>query len=168
MRNTLHVKQCKYKKQDCDNLLYPMVTNVVKQINNIIPKRPETPPLASDLHAMLRKYDADRTETLSKYIDDLKEIAPLIKHSKFDQEKEWRYIENCDITNDKIKFRACKRYVVPYIEVDINLEEIASIAIGPTPDVNLAINSVLSIIHKYKLHTDIKIIDDVIPLSSWS
>ena len=56
------------------------------------------------------------------------EYAPLFKHYKYEQEKEWRMVCN----GDKVKYRIVNdRDMIPYLEVKISIDCLRKIVIGP-------------------------------------
>lgn len=75
--------------------------------------------------------------------------AALLKHHSFQEEKEWRLVSSFvpDQKNAAINFRPGKSCLIPYLKFNLNDEDsqltVLKLAnVGPTPNPNLAMNSV--------------------------
>ncbi|WP_415760274.1 DUF2971 domain-containing protein [Pseudomonas sp. LT1P18] len=84
---------------------------------------------------------------------NLVELAATFKHKSFSEEQEVRLIAGHDIDPDmddglKIEFRSRGNILIPYVEVDITLESIKAIHIGPMRDQELAYISLKAFIDK--------------------
>jgi len=68
----------------------------------------------------------------------LHRYAPIIKHHKFSEEKEWRIITRpVMVSNSKFDFREGKSTIVPFYKIDLDYEgvsaKIVEVVVGPTP-----------------------------------
>jgi len=77
-------------------------------------------------------------------------IIPMLKHSSFHEEREWRIVNFIKIKTSQIKFREGKFAIVPYIEFKLaNKHEkinISKIIVGPNPHIQLSLKSVKPIL----------------------
>jgi hypothetical protein len=76
-------------------------------------------------------------------LSNFAEIAPILKHPSFKEEKEWRLISPLiNSFNDNVKFRTGKSMIIPYIEFSLadenNKIDFEEIIIGPTPHLELS------------------------------
>lgn len=65
------------------------------------------------------------------------QIAPMLKHSSFSEEKEWRFVSDLMVFgNRNVKYRQGVSMIIPYDEINIltdsNIIPIKNIVIGPT------------------------------------
>lgn len=77
-------------------------------------------------------------------------IAPRIKNSSFNEEKEWRLIANIS-DNKKIRFREGRSMIIPYTEIQFEEDggiNIPEIWIGPTSHPELARNATSKFLQK--------------------
>jgi hypothetical protein len=79
--------------------------------------------------------------------DDLLEIAPLIKHCAFKDEKEWRIIIR--VPRKDIHFRVKGSVIIPYYEHSISEDAIKNIIIGPCGDGDYVKQSIEFVCSKY-------------------
>jgi Protein of unknown function (DUF2971). len=98
--------------------------------------------------------------------------APIIKHSSFIEEKEWRLIiVNEEPISNFYKFRPGESYIIPYLEIPIEPENIIKeIYLGPTPNEKLALKSLKEYCSKNNIlakDTNNKINYCEIPYRSW-
>ena len=75
------------------------------------------------------------------------QIAPMLKHSSFNEEKEWRFVSGPMIFgNSYVKYRQGVSMIIPYDEVNIstdsNIIPIKNIVIGPTQQPKLSKESI--------------------------
>ncbi len=83
---------------------------------------------------MVLKTGGDFTENLAK-------LAPLIKSSAFQEEKEWRLVSTQGITNERLSFRPSRSMLTPYFKFLLGREResyLRSVVVGPTPHQELA------------------------------
>ncbi|ARU57786.1 hypothetical protein OLMES_3765 [Oleiphilus messinensis] len=79
---------------------------------------------------------------------DLLRIAAILKHPSFQEEEEWRIVSPVvtDYLNSPVRFREGVSMLVPYIEFNLMRLDTRRIAIdhiylGPTPNIDLSMNS---------------------------
>lgn len=79
--------------------------------------------------------------------------SPVLKHSSFSEEREWRLIfDYFNPVREHYKFRAGGSFVIPYLEVPLNPSEtISSIVVGPTPHSDLAMIATKELASHFKL-----------------
>lgn len=88
------------------------------------------------------------------------QVAPFIKHIGYKYEREVR----CKVYKAKqILCRAAKGMAVPYVEVEIPIDCIERIIIGPTLDAERMYFAVSTLLHSKNIDTDIKIEVSTIP-----
>ena len=93
-------------------------------------------------------WDEKGKPLLADFLLEFIKLAPLLKHPKFAEEKEWRIVAALKTKHisSTIKFRAGSTMVVPYIEVLLPLEGeslvIDEIIVGPTNERTLSAASV--------------------------
>lgn len=76
-------------------------------------------------------------------------VAPMIKAKGFIEEKEWRLI-TAPLSFDTAQFRQGKFSLIPYWEIDIDLQNtLREIIISPTPEQELSEEAVRGLITKY-------------------
>lgn len=95
-----------------------------------------------------RAWDEKAKRLLSDVMLEFIKLAPLLKHPKFAEEKEWRIMAALKTKQGSraIKFRAGTSMVVPYLEVPLSLQSenliIDEINVGPTIERALSAASV--------------------------
>ncbi len=101
-------------------------------------------------------WDLDRPRTFvilpnagKHFADRLAEIAPLVKHESFADEKEWRLVSQ-PISVYELEHRPGESMIIPYYSIPIGseseIESIREIVVGPTPHPDLSTDSVRSLI----------------------
>ena len=93
-------------------------------------------------------WDEKSKSIIVGFFSQFIQLAPLLKHPKFIEEKEWRVIAG--LQTDKIlsmiKFRPGSHMVIPYIDIYLPTEDehlvVDEIVVGPTNDSLLSIASV--------------------------
>jgi hypothetical protein len=95
-------------------------------------------------------------------------IAPSIKHPSFCEEEEWRLISKALGTGQtEIHFRRGKSMIIPYVKFKLGNElPLREIIVGPTPHMNLSVNSVkILLLAKKVRNIDVK--PSSVPYRSW-
>ena len=89
---------------------------------------------------------------------DLLRIAALLKHPSFKEEEEWRIVSPVlvDYVCTPVKFREGTSMLVPYLEFKLGIGEDAPIefeqvVLGPTPNINLSMNSLTMFLSKMRV-----------------
>jgi hypothetical protein len=101
------------------------------------------------------------------------QIAPVIKHSKFSEEQEWRLIsEPISITADRTKYRQGRSTILPYLELKLAttyehlLKLYVHVIVGPTAHKELAFDAVKNLLVCMKLPNS-EAESSVIPYRAW-
>lgn len=104
-------------------------------------------------------------------------LAARLKHDSFSEELEYRIVQGHDIDPDiedglDVEFRARGNLLVPYVEIQIPVESIKSIMVGPMRDQDLAYASMKAFVEKinhdsfnqeiFSLH-DVRVVKSSIP-----
>lgn len=115
--------------------------------------------------------ESDISEVVSKHIDRVVLIASILKDKSFSEEKEWRLfcIRKKNGQSQDIKFRKGKSAIVPYIELPIETQygavPIKEIVVGPTPLMDLSINSMKKLLSSK--HINCNLIGSKTPFRNW-
>ncbi|CAB3824290.1 hypothetical protein LMG26858_00354 [Achromobacter anxifer] len=84
-------------------------------------------------------------KTAGSFLQEFIEFAPYMKHNAFSAEREWRLVALISFDNARVKLRPGKSMLIPYVPVNLELslesKLIWNIRIGPTPHIELAMNS---------------------------
>ncbi|WP_286241146.1 DUF2971 domain-containing protein [Neptuniibacter halophilus] len=119
-----------------------------------------------------RGYTQEQTDS---FLCSLLARAALFKHDGFQEEKEARIIIDSFSEAKKIHYRARGNMLIPYIELDISLESIKRIHIGPIANQDLAARSISEFVQRtidqhnsdYGFtETDIAVVKSPIPFRS--
>lgn len=94
----------------------------------------------------------DGCDAFSKLV----ELAATLKHESFSEEQEVRVIVGHDINPEiddglEVEFRARGNILVPYVELDVPLQSIRAVHVGPMRDQELAYLSLKSFVDKLNL-----------------
>ncbi len=113
----------------------------------------------------------EKFEVWAKAFLELFKCVPLIKHRKFEEEKEWRLISPHLRPNDpRLQFRDGVSMIVPYLCFPLKTEEqplkIHSITVGPCPHKELSMTSVKSFLSSKGLD-DVKVLLSEVPYRNW-
>ena len=89
---------------------------------------------------------------------DLLRIAALLKHPSFQEEEEWRIVSPVlvDYVSTPVKFREGTSMLVPYLEFKLGAGndepiELEQVVLGPTPNINLSMNSLTMFLSKMRV-----------------
>lgn len=98
------------------------------------------------------QLDEHGYEAFSKIIG----LAATMKHDSFSEEREYRIVQGHDIDPDvedglDINFRPRGNLLVPYVEIEIHVESIKTIMVGPMRDQELAYASMKAFVDKVNL-----------------
>jgi hypothetical protein len=109
--------------------------------------------------------DESKRPPLQSYFDifervesDLLRIAALLKHPSFQEEEEWRIVSPVlvDYVSTPVKFREGTSMLVPYLEFKLGIGnndpiELEQVVLGPTPNINLSMNSLTMFLSKMRV-----------------
>nr|WP_321239384.1 DUF2971 domain-containing protein [uncultured Tolumonas sp.] len=104
---------------------------------------------------------------LTQLCENLNEAAPLIKHSGFHEESEWRIIST--ESPHKVSFRSSKSHLIPYISLSIIQEYpniLECIYVGPNPSSIRCEKSIEQILIN-EGYNQVEIKQSHIPFNSW-
>lgn len=97
----------------------------------------------------IRDNDPVIEKALKNLIEDFIQIAPMIKHESFKEEREWRLISEPFPTNHpKWNVKPGKKMLIPYSPFQLD-NAICEIVVGSTSNQYLAGSSVASALNKY-------------------
>lgn len=106
--------------------------------------------------------------------ENILRIAALIKHPAFVEEEEWRLVSKiiCSYVTPRIKYREGVSFLVPYLEVTLPKSEdreieIEKIYLGPTPNQNIAMQSLNMFLSKSEASPKGGIVYSCIPYRTW-
>lgn len=107
----------------------------------------------------------------NEYMNRMFTLAPIIKHSTFSEESEWRAVSFPTSSNHpQVTYREGRSMLTPYFVLNLavggaNLP-IREVVVGPTPHMNLASSSVSSILSANKI-TGGSVMPSSIPYRGW-
>jgi hypothetical protein len=105
-----------------------------------------TDALAAISQGMARSGEFDAISVTSLY--KLIELAATFKHHGFEEEREVRIITQARVCDDSVKYRPKGNRLIPYREMDIPLDCIKSIHVGPMNEQELAYISMAAFVQK--------------------
>jgi hypothetical protein len=162
LKQQLNLQPCLYTQRKQMAFLRREVMPSLRKTYAAFPRRNYEELSQDDFFGIMKEHEI----TFAALVDKLKEAAPVIKNGKFSQEKEWRLIVQRPIESDAIDFRPGKYQPTPYTQIDLDTSKIVQIVIGPTPEPEIALNSVRSLLKHYNLPCD-EIVIDMVPIRSW-
>ncbi|ACD89738.1 conserved hypothetical protein [Chlorobium limicola DSM 245] len=102
------------------------------------------------------------------------QVAARMKHHAFSEEKEWRLISKVSksLRDPKLKFRAGKTRLIPYIEFELPLTEAQTLSlghvyIGPAQDHNISFSAIATFLSNSGARISSGISACGIPLRNW-
>jgi hypothetical protein len=102
------------------------------------------------------------------------QIAARMKHSGFSEEREWRLVSRVgrDLRDPKLKFRAGKTRLIPFIEFELPLTQggalsLQHVYIGPAQDHNISFSAIASLLTNSGAKVSHGIRACGIPLRNW-
>jgi Protein of unknown function (DUF2971) len=146
------IKRCIYNENKQLDQLRKLSNSTLKQIKRIVTKEKE------------KKL---RLDFILKFI----KLAPIFKHPKFEEEREWRIIAGLKSEATKsIKFRPGQSMIIPYIEIRLPRDGenlyINKIVIGPTHERKLSKASIEYLLRSKKVKFD-EVQYSTIPYRNW-
>lgn len=162
IRRTFEPKKCIYDIDEQKTFLSTQFVSALQEIHELMAGKSVNALSEKEISHMIWEYESK----FESIVDLMKQYAPIIKHHKFSEEKEWRIVKAVDIKDESVEFRAGQYQPIPYISLDIDIQEIEQIVIGPTPEPEIALNSIVCLLQHYEMRCD-KIVIDVVPFRSW-
>ena len=102
------------------------------------------------------EMDPERMQTVvepivQRFLAMIHEVAPIIKHPSFAEEKEWRAVSPL-VPCNLLEFRTQAGILKPYLEVPLELNSTeVQVVVGPSPHSNLGVESCMTLLTKYKI-----------------
>lgn len=113
-------------------------------------------------------------DVFEKVESDLLRIAVILKHPSFQEEEEWRIVSPVitDYLTSPVLFREGTSMLVPYFEFNLKLCQNDSVTLehiflGPTPNINLSMNSITLYLTKKGIRPKAGINYCQIPYRQW-
>lgn len=174
-REELTVAKCVYDKSEQRDFI----------INNIIGFTPEQ---YLEAVRQTRVTDTPRMHYICKYLlEDVRRLSPLLKHSSFSGEKEWRIFKKVQTSSEAkllsdsarnyipantIKIRSRKNFLIPYIEVPLDegsaTVNIKEVVISPTPHKSLALDACKVLLYGDRVtNYNAQVENSTIPYVNW-
>ncbi|MCK4794186.1 MAG: DUF2971 domain-containing protein [Desulfobacteraceae bacterium] len=75
-------------------------------------------------------------------------LAATFKHEGFSEEDEMRIVAQASVDDDFVKYRPMDNRLIPFIEMDVSLDSIKAIHVGPMSDQELAYISMAAFVQK--------------------
>jgi hypothetical protein len=133
------LERCRYTEEDQNALLAQLVNRTI---------------------AMIDSHGVNLLETFWRSFLD---VAPLIKHSGFKEEAEWRILSG-RVTVNSLSFRPSASLIIPYAPLDLAarlFDVVARIRIGPQPHQELAMGATAGYLEstwRKRMHVDASVI----------
>jgi hypothetical protein len=131
--------RCVYNLSEQKKLLEKWIGDTISALKEIVQQDEDLRESGEITGKMNRKVE-------ELFISELHRIAPVIKHSGFSEEKEWRAISNSD---PELHFRTGRTILVPYHKIELNTPIFpgGKFVIGPSPHQKLAESSLKRFLH---------------------
>lgn len=113
--------ECRYVDDDKTNIASHELTNAISKVSR-----------------SMERHNGCLGEDAIDALIHLVNVAASFKNHGFHEERELRVIRTIDSREESIRFRAKGNRLIPYIEVEISLDCIKSICLGPMPEQGLA------------------------------
>jgi hypothetical protein len=100
------------------------------------------------IQRMPEQHDATQftQENMNPYVSMFLDFAPYFKNPAFQEEREWRLVTKMPPNESDTKLRVGKSCLIPYkqfhLPLNTSTHPIYNIIVGPTPDMELASNSI--------------------------
>lgn len=140
-RHDFHLARCAYDSQEHRRLLAPIIDNAFAAAERELAERPG--PL-----------EEVRERIIGPFLNAFVNVAPLIKNSAFEEEKEWRLISVPKASNSpQIKYRATPSLIVPYYDLpllrpDGTMVKCENIVMGPTSHRTLMMQAISGLVSR--------------------
>jgi hypothetical protein len=143
--------ECSYDEDqhllDAHSLAYTVLSEVERALRTASISLPALLGNAS-LELQQRLYPIRRN-----MLNEIQRLAPTWKHPSFVEEAEWRLVSQQQQEDRKVKFRAGRTAIIPYVEVELNKPEstqsngmtavLTQTCVGPCPEPEIAVGSLM-------------------------
>jgi len=136
--------RCVYERSEQEQMLEQLIESSLAQDFNTNPGTSEV----KDGVVTMRRF-----RTGGDFREKFCELAPLLKHSSFREEAEWRLVSTQGLSVMDLQFRAGKSAIIPYSAFPLgdNLHDaVDSVTIGPTATPDLAHSSAQMLLTKQR------------------
>ncbi len=162
MSSGFRIAKCLYKREQHVELMKSLLGKM------LVTFRHRLPHLDTTRWHPSQKYHG----FLEEFRGDLLQILSIIKHSAFEEEREWRIVSPYfpKYTVPQIKFREGASMLMPYIEIDLSAdggdhELFDEVVLGPSQHANLSMSALSSYLSNKKASS--KSSNSDIPFRKW-
>lgn len=103
------------------------------------------------------------------FFDDFVAFAPIMKDRAFCDEYEWRLIGTIPSDDPRVKLRAGRSMLMPYVPIKLGLADnkslVSNIRVGPTPNMELATNAAVHFLFRAKMKRGVG--PSMVPYRDW-
>lgn len=149
------LKKCIYNSSEKENLISRWVNEFVKILSSVHTHH-------QDLETIFWQYE-------SGYVNEFINMASVMKHDAFSDEKEWRLISIVNTDHEKMGLRAGKSLLIPYVPISLDYSRdkklLWNLTVGPTPQIDMAMNSATILFKKACFQNGV--IRTMIPYRDW-
>ncbi len=154
------------------------LSNIAKQQNFVVWPCVYNPTLQLELvkyliDCWIEKFSEqmlDHGKMIEEINASICKLAPIIKDESFIEEQEWRLVSNATGSEKNMAFREGVFSLIPYLNFNLcdqnSKDCIKKIVVGPSPHLDLAMNS-LSMFLKQNRLPSVEIISSRIPFRNW-
>lgn len=152
------ISQCIYDESTQYSIIQEMINIFVTNFLNS-----EKEPYKDRLYVYEEYYE--------NFINDFIQIAPILKHPSYEEEKEWRLISK-PISSDNmdVDYRAGASMLIPYYKLNLceegNTMLVHEIIVGPTQIPDLSRASVFDLLYSNKIRIN-SVSSSLIPYRPW-
>lgn len=157
------IAKCLYERQQHVELINGLLEKM------LVTFRQRLPHLDTSKNHPSQKYHG----FLEEFRGDLLQVLSIIKHSAFRDEREWRIVSPYfpKYTVPEIKFREGASMLMPYIEIDLSVNDDAQalfeeVILGPSLHANLSMSALSSYLSNKKVSNTT--VNSDIPFRKWS
>jgi len=149
-----HLVQCIYDEARHEHLVYTLMTDADDYFGRLL----ET---GDQEHAI--------KGASTFFLLGLVSLAPVLKHPKFHEEREWRLVSEPMKLKDA-SYRPGRSFLVPYLPVPLESEHgllpIENVVVGPGPHPQLDMIALSGLLHNHNA-PETRVVESEIPYRSW-